>query len=119
LLANAIKFTSSGGQVSLGVSRSGQSAVITVSDSGEGIDPDLLPFVFDRFRQGDGSVTRPHGGLGLGLSIVRHIVELHGGKVQAGSAGKGKGSSFSVQLPLRALQPAVRSMNKARTGVSR
>jgi PAS domain S-box-containing protein len=119
LLANAIKFTSSGGQVSLGVSRASQSAIITVSDSGEGIDPDLLPFVFDRFRQGDGSVTRPHGGLGLGLSIVRHIVELHGGKVQARSAGKGQGSSFSVQLPLRTLQPAVRSAEKGRTGVTR
>jgi signal transduction histidine kinase len=119
LLANAIKFTSNGGQVSLGVSRAGQSAVITVSDSGEGIDPELLPFVFDRFRQGDGSVTRPHAGLGLGLSIVRHIVELHGGKVQARSAGKGQGSSFSVQLPLRTTLPAVRSATKARSGISR
>ena len=119
LLANAIKFTPTGGHVSLTVGRVGQSAAITVSDSGEGIAPDLLPFVFDRFRQGDGSVTRPHGGLGLGLSIVRHIVELHGGKVQARSDGKGSGSSFSVQLPLRAAQLAIRSTEKARTGVSK
>jgi PAS domain S-box-containing protein len=119
LLANAIKFTSTGGQVSVAVSRIAQNVVITVSDSGDGIAPDLLPFVFDRFRQGDGSVTRPHGGLGLGLSIVRHIVELHGGKVQAHSAGEGKGSSFSVHLPVRAAQPSVRAADQMRTGVSR
>ena len=72
-----------------------------VADTGEGIAADLLPYVFDRFRQGDASVTRPHGGLGLGLSIVRHIVELHGGKVQVESGGPGRGATFSVQLPLR------------------
>ena len=103
LLANAIKFTASGG-ITVSLARQGPSAVITVEDSGEGIPDDLLPFIFDRFRQGDGSVTRPHGGLGLGLSIVRHIVELHGGKVQASSAGRGKGATFSVHLPLRAIQ---------------
>jgi PAS domain S-box-containing protein len=119
LLANAIKFTASGGQVSLVVGRVAQSAVITVTDSGEGIAPELLPFVFDRFRQGDGSVTRPHAGLGLGLSIVRHIVELHGGKVHAGSAGQGKGSSFSVHLPVRTAQPAVRAADQVRTRVSK
>jgi PAS domain S-box-containing protein len=117
LLANAIKFTSAGGNVSVAVSRAGQSAVITVSDSGEGIAPELLPFVFDRFRQGDGSVTRPHGGLGLGLSIVRHIVELHGGKVQARSAGLEQGSSFAVHLPLRALQHAMRPDDQLRPSV--
>jgi PAS domain S-box-containing protein len=118
LLANAIKFTPAGGHVSIAVSHVGQSAVITVSDSGEGIAPELLPFVFDRFRQGDGSVTRPHGGLGLGLSIVRHIVELHGGKVQAKSAGLGQGSSFSVHLPVRATQHAGRAADHMRAGAT-
>ena len=100
LLVNAIKFTPAAGTVATGVSSSGPSATITVTDSGEGISEDLLPFIFDRFRQGDSSVTRPHGGLGLGLSIVRHIVELHGGKVQAWSAGMGQGATFSVFLPV-------------------
>ena len=106
LVANAIKFTPAGGQVTVTITRSGPSAVITVTDSGEGMSADLLPFVFDRFTQGDASVTRPHGGLGLGLSIVRHIVELHGGKVQAHSEGLGLGSTFSVHLPVRAAQSA-------------
>jgi PAS domain S-box-containing protein len=100
LLANAIKFTPAGGSVSTTVTRAGPTATITVTDSGEGISEELLPFIFDRFRQGDSSVTRPHGGLGLGLSIVRHIVELHGGKVQAWSAGTGQGATFSVHLPV-------------------
>ena len=104
LLANAVKFTPPGGRVMVSVERAGSSAVVTVSDTGEGIEADLLPFIFDRFRQGDGSVTRPHGGLGLGLSIVRHIVELHGGKVQAASDGRGRGSTFSVHLPARATE---------------
>ena len=104
LLANAIKFTPQGGRVEVRVNRVGASAVIRVSDSGEGIAPGLLPFIFDRFTQGDGSVTRPHGGLGLGLSIVRHIVELHGGDVQAWSDGPGHGATFSVHLPIRAVQ---------------
>ena len=100
LLVNGIKFTPSGGTVSVGVSCMDETATITVTDSGEGISEDLLPFIFDRFRQGDSSVTRPHGGLGLGLSIVRHIVELHGGKVQAWSAGAGQGATFAVYLPV-------------------
>jgi PAS domain S-box-containing protein len=100
LLVNAIKFTPPTGTVSIGVRHAGATAVITVTDSGEGISDELLPFIFDRFRQGDSSVTRPHGGLGLGLSIVRHIVELHGGKVQAWSAGVGHGATFSVYLPV-------------------
>jgi PAS domain S-box-containing protein len=104
LVANAIKFTPAGGQVGVHLSRLGPSAVVTVSDTGEGIAPELLPFIFDRFTQGDVSVTRPHGGLGLGLSIVRHIVESHGGKVQAHSDGRGRGAVFSVHLPVRALQ---------------
>jgi PAS domain S-box-containing protein len=103
LLANAIKFTPPGGAVQVSLERHGPGAVVSVTDTGDGISADLLPYVFDRFRQGDASVTRPHGGLGLGLSIVRHIVELHGGKVQASSEGQGKGATFSVQLPLRAI----------------
>jgi PAS domain S-box-containing protein len=101
LLANAIKFTPSGGRVFLSLSREGPMAVLSVTDTGEGITPALLPFIFDRFTQGDKSVTRPHGGLGLGLSIVRHIVELHGGEVRAASEGPGKGSTFTVRLPVR------------------
>jgi PAS domain S-box-containing protein len=100
LLSNAIKFTPSGGRVLVALARAGAFAVISVTDTGEGIAPSLLPFVFDRFTQGDSSVTRPHGGLGLGLSIVRHIVELHGGRVTAQSDGPGCGAMFSVTLPV-------------------
>jgi PAS domain S-box-containing protein len=104
LLVNAIKFTQPGGKVTVSVVRAGPNAVITVVDTGEGIPDTLLPFVFDRFTQGDASSTRPHGGLGLGLSIVRHIVELHGGQVHATSEGLGLGSTFAVCLPVRAVQ---------------
>jgi PAS domain S-box-containing protein len=104
LLANAVKFTPRGGTVTISSGRVGAYATIKVVDTGEGMSPDLLPFVFDRFRQGDGSSTRPHGGLGLGLSIVRHIVELHGGQAQAWSEGVNRGSTFQVQLPVRAVQ---------------
>jgi PAS domain S-box-containing protein len=104
LLANAIKFTPRGGRVTISSGRVGASATIKVVDTGEGMAPELLPYVFDRFRQGDGSSTRPHGGLGLGLSIVRHIVELHGGQAQAWSEGANRGSTFQVQLPVRAVQ---------------
>jgi signal transduction histidine kinase len=72
---------------------------IIVSDSGAGIEPDFLPYVFERFRQADGAVNRQHGGLGLGLAIVRHLVELHGGTVRAMSLGKGQGSTFTIELP--------------------
>jgi signal transduction histidine kinase len=104
LLANAIKFTPRGGTVTVSSGRVGAYATIKVVDTGEGIAPELAPFIFDRFRQGDGSSTRPHGGLGLGLSIVRHIIELHGGQVQAWSEGANRGAAFSVQLPVRAVQ---------------
>ena len=104
LVVNAIKFTPADGCVTVTVAQPGGSAVVTVSDTGEGIASDLLPYIFDRFTQGDTSLTRPHGGLGLGLAIVRHIVELHGGKVQVHSEGKGCGATFAVHLPIRAAQ---------------
>lgn len=101
LLSNAVKFTPQGGsvEVTLRCDRS-DSIEIRVKDTGEGISPTFLPYVFDRFRQADGSMSRPHGGLGLGLAIVRHLIELHGGSVQAQSEGEGKGATFSVRLPL-------------------
>ena len=104
LLSNAIKFTPRGGRVTISSGRVGANATIKVVDTGEGMGPEVLPFVFDRFRQGDGSATRLHGGLGLGLSIVRHIVELHGGQAQAWSDGPNRGATFQVQLPVRAVQ---------------
>lgn len=100
LLSNAIKFSQPGGQVSIITARRGSSVDIVVADTGMGIDPAFLPFVFDRFRQQDGSITRNHGGLGLGLSIVRQLVELHGGSVKAESHGRELGSTFTVSLPL-------------------
>jgi PAS domain S-box-containing protein len=107
LLSNAIKFTPRGGRVSVSLAREGGDVVITVADTGAGISPDFLPQVFDRFRQADASTTRRFGGLGLGLSIVRHLVELHGGSVKAQSEGEGKGATFRVRLPLAALDRGV------------
>ncbi len=100
LLSNAVKFTPGGGLVSVNLQRVNSHVEITVADSGTGIHSDFLPHVFDRFRQADGSTTRTHGGLGLGLAIVRHLVELHGGVASAESEGQGKGSTFTVRLPL-------------------
>ncbi len=102
LLSNSIKFTSRGGRVEVRLREVGGNAVIRVNDSGIGIRPDFLPYVFDRFRQAEGSITRTHGGLGLGLSIVRHLIELHGGTAEVESAGEGQGATFTVRLPLRA-----------------
>ncbi len=102
LLHNAIKFTPNGRSVSVRLARAGDRAELTVSDTGMGIRPDLLPQLFARFVQADSSVTRTHGGLGLGLSIVRHIVDVHGGDVRVESPGEGKGSTFRVTLPLGA-----------------
>jgi signal transduction histidine kinase len=102
LLSNAMKFTPRGGQVEVRLREAGTNAVIRVTDTGIGIRPDFLPYVFDRFRQAEGSITRSHGGLGLGLSIVRHLIELHGGTVEVESAGEGQGATFIVRLPLRA-----------------
>lgn len=104
LISNAIKFTDKGGRVTVRVERVDPHVVITVEDSGVGISPQVLPHVFERFRQGDSSNTRNHGGLGLGLAVVRHLVELHGGQVTASSAGEGRGATFTVTLPL--LDPA-------------
>jgi PAS domain S-box-containing protein len=99
LLSNAIKFTPEGGRVEIRSRWFDSRIEIVVTDTGQGISPEFLPYVFERFRQADVSTTRAHGGLGLGLAIVRHLVEIHGGTVQADSAGKDKGSSFTVQLP--------------------
>ncbi len=100
LLSNAIKFTPSGGRVDIRLERVKSNVQIKVSDTGEGIAAAFLPFVFDRFRQADPSSTRNHGGLGLGLAIVRHLVELHGGTVRAHSSGSGCGSTFTINLPM-------------------
>ena len=100
LLSNAVKFTPRNGSVQVKLQCTSSHVVITVTDSGEGIKPDFLPRVFDRFSQSDGSSTRIHGGLGLGLAIVRHLVEIHGGTVRAESAGEDQGATFKVSLPL-------------------
>lgn len=102
LLTNAVKFTPKGGRVSVSLERVNSHLEINIEDSGEGIDPEFLPYVFDRFRQADSSAGRMHGGLGLGLSIVKQLVELHGGMVSAKSHGKGAGSNFRISLPLMA-----------------
>ncbi len=106
LLSNAVKFTPPGGRVTLRLDRVGDVAQLTVSDTGMGIASDFLPYVFDRFRQADSSSTRKYGGLGLGLAIVRHIVELHGGAIEAVSAGEGQGATFIVNLPISPQLPA-------------
>jgi PAS domain S-box-containing protein len=100
LLSNAIKFTLRGGKVEVLLERVNSHIEVTVTDTGQGISPEFLPHVFDRFRQADASTTRTHGGLGLGLSIVKQLVELHGGTVRAKSAGEGLGATFTVSLPL-------------------
>ena len=107
LLSNAIKFSSPGSKVRVRGETADKSALVRVEDSGKGIEPDFLPFVFERFRQEDGSKTRAHGGLGLGLALVKSFVEAHHGAVRAESQGTGKGSRFIVQLPLRSLESAV------------
>jgi signal transduction histidine kinase/DNA-binding response OmpR family regulator len=104
LISNAVKFTARGGRIRVVAERRDDDVVFCVEDTGEGIERDFLPYVFDRFRQADGSTTRRHGGLGLGLAIVRHLVELHGGVVHAESGGKGRGATFLVRLPIRGTQ---------------
>lgn len=118
LLSNAIKFTPAGGVVRVTLGRSGADARVAVSDTGQGIAPELLPFVFERFRQGDTSSTRRHGGLGIGLAIVRELVELHGGRVAVESGGAGCGSTFTVELPLLAAERPRRRREAARAGAA-
>lgn len=100
LFNNAVKFTPAGGKISVTVENNERSVSISVSDTGIGIDARFLPFIFERFQQADGSTTRAHGGLGLGLAIVRHLVDLHNGEIKVESDGPGKGSSFKVSLPV-------------------
>jgi PAS domain S-box-containing protein len=109
LLSNAIKFTPKDGHVEIITTQINSHIEIHVKDTGQGIDPAFLPHVFDRFRQADGTSTRRHGGLGLGLAIVRHLVELHGGTVEVESPGDGLGATFTVRLPVRAVQVPVRA----------
>jgi len=104
LLTNAIKFTPKGGRVHIRLQRVSSHVEITVSDTGQGISPEFLPYVFDRLQQADSTTTRVHGGLGLGLAIVRHLIELHGGSVYADSAGEGLGASFTLKLPIAILR---------------
>jgi PAS domain S-box-containing protein len=103
LVSNAVKFTPKGGRIRVRLKRTGSCIQFTVSDTGQGIGPDFLPRIFERFSQAESTSTRSHGGLGLGLAIVRHLVELHGGTVQAESPGEGRGATFIVTLPIRAV----------------
>jgi signal transduction histidine kinase/ActR/RegA family two-component response regulator len=105
LLSNAVKFTPAGGRIDVTVDHADDEAIVSIEDTGEGIAPAFLPHIFDRFRQADASSTRRFGGLGLGLAIVRYLVELHGGTVTASSAGEGQGTTFVVRLPLVAPAP--------------
>ena len=101
LFTNAVKFTPEGGRVTVSLEHVDDYAEVTIRDTGQGINPQFLPFIFDRFRQADGSTTRKHGGLGLGLAIARHLIEMHGGTIKAHSDGVDQGATFSVRLPLR------------------
>lgn len=113
LLSNAIKFTPQGGKVRVELRRSDPYLQIAVSDTGKGIEKDFMPYVFDRFYQADSSSTRRHSGLGLGLSLVRHLVELHGGTITAESAGENQGATFIVNLPVRAVRPQTNGLEPA------
>jgi CheY-like chemotaxis protein/anti-sigma regulatory factor (Ser/Thr protein kinase) len=116
LLSNAVKFTPAGGEILLRLAVE-DGFRLTVKDTGSGIDPSFLPYVFDRFRQADGTSTREHGGLGLGLAIVRQLVELHGGTIQVHSGGRGQGSAFEVYLPSVAAGPLDDADRTAAAGV--
>lgn len=113
LLSNAVKFTNKGGRIQVAIERRESALVVSVADSGAGIDKEFLPHVFQAFRQADASSARRVGGLGLGLALVRHIVELHGGTVHADSAGLGRGATFSITLPVRALAPVANTIQRA------
>jgi PAS domain S-box-containing protein len=112
LLSNAIKFTPNGGRVDIQLDRVGNQAEITVRDTGRGINPDFLPHIFESFRQEDGSITRQYGGLGLGLAIVRQLVEAHGGTITADSPGEGLGAAFTVRLPLLDVAPEIQQTDE-------
>ena len=116
LLGNAIKFTPKGGRVKVRLARLESEVEIVVEDSGVGIAPEYLPRLFERFRHPDASTTRPHGGIGLGLAIVRHLVELHGGRVEASSGGRGQGATFRVRLPLLGMRGSVLGSRPGRRG---
>ncbi|WP_413176083.1 ATP-binding protein [Anabaena azotica] len=107
LLSNAVKFTPAGGRVKVLLEQVDNQAQITISDTGKGISPDFLPYMFDYFRQADSTTTRKFGGLGLGLAIARHLIELHGGTIQAQSQGEGLGATFTLRLPVMPSQPMV------------
>ncbi len=114
LVSNAIKFTPHGGRVDVGLARTGDKVTFEVRDTGEGIPPDFMPYLFDRFRQADASAARRHPGLGLGLAIVRHLAELQGGEVRAESEGKGRGATFTVTFPVLSMAlPAVEDVTSA------
>jgi PAS domain S-box-containing protein len=118
LLSNAVKFTGAGGSVAIEARREGEWILLAISDTGEGIAPDFLPHLFDPFRQADGSTTRRNGGLGLGLAITRHLVELHGGAISAESAGPGRGSRFVLALPALTREAAATLPRPAATGLT-
>jgi CheY-like chemotaxis protein len=105
LLSNAVKFTPRGGRIQVSLERVNSHLEVCVVDNGEGIKPEFLPHLFERFRQADATTTRRHGGLGLGLSIVKHLIELHGGNVRAKSAGEGQGATLVIELPIMVVQP--------------
>lgn len=118
LLINAVKFTPKGGRVHVIIERSNSHVDLSVTDSGQGIEPEFLPQVFDRFRQADSSTTRRHGGLGLGLSIVKHLTELHGGTVRVKSGGVGLGATFTISLPLQSVRHEPEALAKGERGVA-
>jgi CheY-like chemotaxis protein len=107
LMSNALKFTPTKGTITVRLQAEGNSVRLAVADTGEGIEPEFLPHVFDRFRQADSTSSRKHGGLGIGLTIVKHIISLHRGTVRADSPGKGQGATFTTTLPLSVVQQGV------------
>jgi CheY-like chemotaxis protein len=107
LLSNAVKFTERGGRVQVRLEHVGSHVEIIISDTGIGIAAEFLPYVFERFRQGDSGATREHGGLGLGLAITRHLVEMHGGTIDVASGGRGAGATFTVKLPTMIVRPGI------------